>query len=282
MNPDPHFSVNGTVSPSPPFVNPPYLEDIFPPSPSETSLDSLTENNSTSPFCNQGGLLFKQANSHGYAAAVQLPCKSWNCPICGPKKGKQVWKRLKDAPVVLDRMITLPFAIGQHHGRTWEEAIAESGKTLNSFLTSMRRACSGLKYFWVREIGKKSKMVHFHVLIDRYVPQSVISRLWERAGGGSVVDIRKGKPDYLFKYMVKFEPMPQEVQNCLKGKRRWSCSRHLLLPLVRAFGRFSGWTWVAKGRIVAMESCGFMTYLGEADALLSFRCPMLAAKECFT
>lgn len=249
---------------------------------SETSLDSLTPNNSTEPFCCKGGVLFKQANSHGYAAAVQLPCKSWNCPICGPKKGKQVWKRLQDSAVTLDRMITLPFAIGTSHGRTWEEAIAESGRTLNSFLTSLRRACSGISYFWVREIGKKSNMVHFHMLVDRFIPQKLLSRLWAKAGGGSVIDIRKGNKSYLFKYMVKFSPLPQEVQNCLKGKRRYSCSRGLLVPAPRSTGRYSGWTWVSPQQLIRLVESSFVHYLGESDGLLSFKCPMLKEKECFT
>jgi len=262
-----------------------YLQHPAPksnPSPSETSLDRLTPNNSTEKFCNKGGVLFKRANSRGYAAAVQLPCKSWNCPTCGPKKGKQVWKRLEQSEVKLDRMITLPFAIGSQHQRTWEEAISQSGSVLNSFLTSLRRVFSHINYFWVREIGAKSNMVHFHLLVDRYMPQKLLSRLWAKAGGGSVIDVRKGAPAYLFKYLVKFCPQSLEVQKSLKGKRRYSCSRGALCPAIRSSGRYSGWTWVSRGLLVDMNAAGFLLYLGEQNGLMSFKCPMLKQKECFT
>lgn len=252
------------------------------PSGSETSLDGITPNNSTHPRCYSGGVLFKQANSNGYAAGVQLPCKSWNCPICGPKKGKQVWKRLSQSEASFSRMVTLPFAIGETHNRTWEEAIADSGKTLNSFLTSLRRIYSHFKYFWVREIGEKSNMVHFHMLVDRYIPQRLLSKLWARAGGGTIVDIRRGKKSYVFKYMVKYSPLPQRVQNCLKGKRRWSASRFLLIPPPKSDGRYSGWTWVSRGAVERLVSSTFMEYLGDQEGLMSFKCPMLGQKGCFT
>lgn len=268
-----------TVTLSPPEVNSHSeitAQVSLPDSQSETSLDCLTQNNSTEKHCQCGGLLIKQANSHGYVAAVQLPCKSWNCPICGPKKGKQVWKRLADSPVSLERMITLPFAIGTQHGRTWQEAIAESGVVLNSFLTSLRRAYSHISYFWVREIGTKSNMVHFHMVVDRYIPQKLLSHWWERAGGGKITDIRKGDKNYLFKYLVKYYPLPQVVQNCLKGKRKYSSSRNLLAPTPGPSCRYSGWTWVPRGRLIALEASSFLRYLGESDHLLSFKCPMLA------
>jgi len=249
---------------------------------SETSLDRLIPNNSTEKHCLCGGLLIKQANTHGYAAAVQLPCKSWNCPICGPKKGKQVWKRLSQSEVQLNRMVTLPFAIGENHNRTWQEAIEESGKTLNSFLTSLRRVYSRIRYFWVREIGGKSNMVHFHMLVDRYIPQSLLSALWARAGGGTIVDIRKGQKAYVFKYMVKYSPLSQEVQNCLKGKRRWSASRFLLTPPPKSNGQYSGWTWVSRGHVVRLVASTFMEYVGDQEGLMSFKCPMLKQEGCFT
>jgi hypothetical protein len=140
-------------------------------------------------------------------------------------------------------MMTLPFRIGE--SRTWEEAIAESGSILNGFFTSLKRVYPGLRYYWVREIGRKSNMVHFHVQIDRYIPRPIISAIWERVGGGFVADIRIKGMGYSLKYLAKYAEYPAEVNAALRGKRRWSCSRKLLLPVVRMPSE-PGWVFVCK------------------------------------
>lgn len=165
---------------------------------------------------------------------LRLACKKWTCERCTRIKAKRIFARCKASPKYeqLNRLLTLPFKIGEN--RTWEQAIQESGPTLNRFLTSLRKLGISFEYFWVREIGKKSNMIHFHCLLNRYLPKKLLSSHWARAGGGYVVDIgiaRKGM-SYLWKYLLKIPSYPLDVQRALYGKRRYGTSRRLLaLPV---------------------------------------------------
>ena len=189
---------------------------------------------------------------------IPQPCRQWRCPKCGPENGKRVQRRLRDAGVDFNRMLTLPFAIGDL--RSWEEAIAVSGQVLNRFFTALRRKFSGISYFWVREVGKHANMVHFHVMVDRFLPQRLMSNMWNQAGGGSVVDIRRVGMSYSLKYLVKYQNLSASLSAALCGKRRWSCSRALLAPIVRSLKakRFS-FSWGSPWDIVG---CRIVWYAG--------------------
>jgi len=166
---------------------------------------------------------------HKPGKCIPVLCGRWDCPTCARQKGKKAWMRIKSSPAGgFQRLLTLPFYVGPL--RSWQEAIAISGNVLNAFFVSLRRVFSQLRYVWVREIGKKSNMVHFHVLIDRYLPKALLSRLWMRAGGGYVVDVGliRTSAAYVSKYLVKSSEYPMEVSIALAGKRRYSASRGLL------------------------------------------------------
>jgi hypothetical protein len=162
---------------------------------------------------------------------IPVSCGRWECEKCNREKGKKAWARIQNSPAIrFTRLLTLPFQITATRG--WKEAIADSGKVLNAFLTSLRRVIPGFQYLWVREVGRKSNMVHFHMLLDRYLPKSLLSRLWARAGGGYIVDIGliRSTASYVLKYLAKSPSLPLEVTIALRGLRRYSCARGLLLP----------------------------------------------------
>lgn len=172
---------------------------------------------------------------------VRLSCKRWDCPACVKRKGKKICRRIHQSGCQerLNRLITLPFALGE---RTWREAIMQSGAVLNRFLVGLKRCVPRFRYFWVREIGKKSSMVHFHCLIDRFIPKKLLQRLWLAAGGGYIVDVSlvRTSSRYVFKYLTKCADYAPAVQRALSRKRRYSCSKGVLAPLVRdkLIGRF--------------------------------------------
>jgi len=178
------------------------------------------------PCC--GGFLKNKA----CGSMIRLACKKWTCPKCTRKKGAELCKRIKASgnQEKLNRLITLPFALSSERG--WREALSESGCVLNRFLTSLRGIYPGLLYLWTREIGSKSNMVHFHMLVNRYIPKQLLSTMWERAGGGRVVDIGivRAGISYALKYLMKVPNYPREVQDALFMKRRYSTSRRLLAP----------------------------------------------------
>jgi hypothetical protein len=73
-------------------------------------------------------------------------------------------------------------------------------------------------------------MVHYHVLIDRYLPKGLLARLWESTGAGYIVDIgliRSGA-SYVLKYLAKFPGYTKEINTAMTGRRRYSSSLGLL------------------------------------------------------
>lgn len=180
------------------------------------------------PSCSIGGLV-----NHDHKVFIPLPCKQWRCAKCGPRNGRKVARRLRSSEAkTFNRLLTLPFYVGPM--RSWEEAIEISGASLNLFFTKLRKVQPGLRYFWVREIGKRSNMVHFHVLVDRFLPRKLLSKLWGESGGGYVIDIRRGNSSYVLKYLVKYPSYSQAVWDALRWKRHYSCSRKLLNRLERS------------------------------------------------
>jgi hypothetical protein len=167
--------------------------------------------------------------------AIPVHCDRWDCSFCCREKGKKVWVKIKkSAASEYIRLMTLPFHI--HPGRTWQEAIEDSGKILNRFFGYLRRKFPGFKYLWVREVGRKSNMVHFHVLVNRYLPAYVLRRVWLRHGGGYIVDIGKIRcsANYVCKYLAKLPFLPREVTTALAGKRRYSASRGILFVIPKS------------------------------------------------
>lgn len=167
--------------------------------------------------------------------AFPVHCGRWDCAYCCRQKGKKAWIKISRSPAgTFQRLLTLPFAIGSQ--RTWQKAIEDSGSTLNRFFTSLRRIFPGIRYVWVREVGAKNLMVHFHVLVDRYLPKSLLGRLWMHARGGYIVDIGmiRSSASYVSKYLAKLPSLPREVLTALSGKRRYSSSRGLLFVLPRS------------------------------------------------
>ncbi|OAQ51058.1 hypothetical protein HTG_19185 [Natrinema mahii] len=61
----------------------------------------------------------------------------------------------------------------------------------NALRTELRDRYPNLSYLWVRHEGDERDRPHLHLLVDRYLPQQELSRLSERVGLGSIVDIRR-------------------------------------------------------------------------------------------
>jgi len=219
---------------------------------SQTRLDLDSTSQQQEPSC-VGGWLYNRTCQ----VLIKLPCKRWSCRRCAERKGRAICKRLKLSgnQEKLNRLLTLPFALDEK--RNWRDAIQESGVVLNRFMTSLKKHYRGLLYFWTREVGKKSNMVHFHVLMDRYVPKQLVSNLWAKAGGGYVVDIGivKKSTSYVLKYLRKLPDYAEDVWKALYKKRRYSTSAKLLAPALKG-DLIGAWVFldVATGSSLISES----------------------------
>lgn len=88
----------------------------------------------------------------------------------------------------------------------WRKGI----KRVHSYLR--RLGCKAA--FWVKEVQKRG-VIHFHLLVDRYVPKEDLAKIW-RCG---FVDVRLAyDPFYVGKYLGKAFDVDVPA---LKGLRRW-------------------------------------------------------------
>jgi len=151
----------------------------------------------------------------------EIPCKKWDCEVCSKIK---INKLLDDTNMFFEyehvRFMTLT-----------EKATASNKnqimKHYRRLMDNLKRKYPGLKAFWVKEFTKRGTR-HLHVVVNQYIPQSEIKRLWKRATGGEsyIVHIEDAKEvrnaaAYMMKYMSK---QLHGGDNFKRGERRYGFS----------------------------------------------------------
>lgn len=140
---------------------------------------------------------------------IQLRCKRWGCRHCGERKVARFAWRCEDAHP--NRLITLTVAKSR-----WinPRAAYESTRGMVTQLaTKLRRIVDEFEYFRILEVTK-SGWPHYHLIVrSGYIPQRVLSRMWNSLTGAPIVDvrvIRKGKRVYFYvmKYLCKQQYVP--------------------------------------------------------------------------
>lgn len=158
---------------------------------------------------------------------VPIFCNSYFCPECAEKKRKAIIERFekfrhKDSW----RFLTLTL---RNTGTNTAENLKKFSGYFNNFMTTIRKKNPGIKYLSVIEIGKSGN-VHAHILINRYLQQTQVSGLWEKASGSYIVHIEKvynaqSCKQYISKYISKFQKFEEtnELFYLMQVKRvSWS------------------------------------------------------------
>jgi hypothetical protein len=132
-------------------------------------------------------------------------CNSWDCYCCAHRMRCNLIEeldRLVDERPELRRLLTLtldpekaPDDQAEQHRYLTER--------FNALRTELRDRWPDLSYIWIREEGESGNP-HLHLLVDRYMPQSELSRLASRVGLGHIVDIRRVNARNAAKYLTKY------------------------------------------------------------------------------
>jgi hypothetical protein len=123
----------------------------------------------------------------------------------------------------LNRFLTLtldPKLIGS------EDPVVYINKTFAKWRTYVKRRFRvSITYIRVLEFQKNGNP-HFHILVDRFIPQAWVKQSWKAVGGGEFVDIRfvdlHRISHYLSKYLTK-----ELLLSAPKRSRRVTVSRGL-------------------------------------------------------
>ncbi|MCU4728650.1 rolling circle replication-associated protein [Halapricum hydrolyticum] len=158
-------------------------------------------------------------------------CKSWDCYCCSHMMRMNLIEeldRLIEERPELRRLLTLTLDP--------EKAPADQDDQhryltdrFNALRTELNDRYDGLSYIWIREEGDSGNP-HLHLLVDRYMEQSELSRLASRVGLGHIVDIRRvnarNAARYLTKYLTK-----GSLWNLPDGARRYGSSADITLEV---------------------------------------------------
>jgi hypothetical protein len=114
-------------------------------------------------------------------------CKCWDRSWCGPRKAKRYkWAIRATAEAHgLSRFVSLtldPSLVGD------ENSVAYLNRTFAKLRTYLKRHFrTSIKYIRVLEF-QQNGTAHFHVLVDRYIPQKWLQKAWQAVGGGRQVN----------------------------------------------------------------------------------------------
>jgi hypothetical protein len=123
---------------------------------------------------------------------VRARCKRWQCESCGHRLRMgliEELERVTEERPELRRLLTLTVgAQGPSSVEDQHEYITECWDRLNRRL---KRRYPDLSFVSVRHEGDENGRAHLHLLVDRYLPQGMLSRHAAAVGLGEVVDIRR-------------------------------------------------------------------------------------------
>jgi hypothetical protein len=203
-----------------------------------------------------------EKDEEGGVRVVPMLCGQWSCVVCGRLKYRWFVRNVKNASKEhgLKYFWTLTIAHGDCSPAASWELISVAW---NRFRNAMAREGHRLTYVWVVE-PQKSGHAHLHVLWDRWVDHADVSRLWERASGGSkIVWVERVKDDkaavYLAKYCSKLAFRVLEVPGMgeLVGRHRFAKSRNITFSPFRH--KAEGWVRAEQSFKAAL---GFFGKLG--------------------
>jgi hypothetical protein len=173
---------------------------------------------------------------------AEFRCDSWDCYCCSHRMRMNLieeMERVVEERPEMRRFLTLtvdtdaPGSKAEKHRHITER--------FNALRTEINDRYPGLSYIWVRHEGDENGRPHLHLLVDRYLPQSMLSQLAQRVGLGEVVDIRRvdarNAAHYLTSYLGK-----GALASLPKGLQRYGSSSDISLDVRGGDGDDRDWT----------------------------------------
>jgi hypothetical protein len=168
----------------------------------------------------------------------RLNCGSWTCAYCGPRRARTARRRICEVAEALNLRYFLTLTLDPKKLEHPKLAVPHLRLCFNKFREYLKREFGEApSYVCVLEFTQAG-VPHLHVLLDRYIHQRWISKVWDSLGGGRIVFIKqvtvRRVARYLSKYLTK-----ELIMSAPKGTRRITTARSIKL-----FPKFnSGIAW---------------------------------------
>ncbi len=163
-----------------------------------------------------------------YRHFARLGCKSWDCPICGPKKASRLRRAIieKAQEKKLKRFLTLTL---DPRKCTAEQSVSYIRQCWHKFRTYLKRFCGRtISFITILEL-QRSGYAHLHVLVDSYIPQKWIQGAWQAIGGGKYVNIKFVDIHRIAGYLSKYLTKDLLLTQFRSKTRRYTTSRGIKL-----------------------------------------------------
>lgn len=136
-------------------------------------------------YCMQSSIV-GQSLDRTRVVIIPLPCKSWDCPICGPRKRASWIRRLAAGKPT--REITLTCPAGKFPDAV--SAAVAMKAAFTQLVKRIRKVYKTFEYALVWELTKKD-VPHIHLLYKgTYIAQKWLSHAWDKLGIGPIVHIQ--------------------------------------------------------------------------------------------
>jgi hypothetical protein len=174
-----------------------------------------------------------------------VPCNSYSCDVCGPRKKRKLYKGMSEFLKTFTRIRFWTFTLSSkvslqsdvHHNDgmrlSWRIFVKELRRC--KLLREHQRTT---KYVRVAEVHK-SGLVHYHVCFGEFLPVDLIRRLWEHATS-LVFNVSTQKKcnvnvkaqmnlESCVKYIVKYVTKQNETQIMTQIRKKYSVSQNTRL-----------------------------------------------------
>lgn len=170
---------------------------------------------------------------------IRIDCKCWDCAYCGPKKARRYRNAIRELAQAhnLRRFLTLTLdPVYMDH----EDPVGYINEAFAKWRIYLKRKL-GVSVVYIRILEfQKNGNPHFHILVDRFIPQPLIRNTWEAAGGGRMVFIKYVDIHRIARYLSKY--LTKELLlSAPKRSRRVTVSRGISLFKKKVS---SGWQFI--------------------------------------
>jgi hypothetical protein len=180
-------------------------------------------------------------------------CGSWDCFCCAHRMRMnfiEEMERLVEERPELRRFLTITLDPAEAPSDR-EEQHRYLTERWNALRTELNDRYDDLSYIWVREEGE-GENPHLHLLVDRYIPQELLSAKAVSVGLGEVVDIQRVDARNIAKYLTKYLTKGSMAE-IPKGARRYGSSQDIDLGVRGGDGDSRDWDLMMDDYLITMD-----------------------------
>jgi len=133
--------------------------------------------------------------------SAAIRCHSWFCPKCAKRKAR---KFAKAALAYFEGERLSFFTLTADPADTPRESVRLFATRWNILRTRIAENVKAFKYVRVLERQPGTGRAHYHIIVNRYIPHSLLQKEIKNAGFGKIYNIRKISGTDAFYYVLKY------------------------------------------------------------------------------